>query len=121
MAAVPEAILKAISWVEKVAEFFEEQRATHGRLAGQLRTRSPRYFFGGCPSYQEGPPLLCVPTGSAREGGSGPATGCRIWAWAKLVKVWASLRWSDLEAIIPPVDRKQQYVAQVSRNAQSLH
>ncbi|OLQ07020.1 hypothetical protein AK812_SmicGene9685 [Symbiodinium microadriaticum] len=25
----------------------------------------------------------------------------RIWAWSKLVKVWASLRWSDLQAIIP--------------------
>ena len=31
----------------------------------------------------------------------GHATGWRIWAWAKLVKVWASLRWSDLQAIIP--------------------
>ena len=31
--SVPEAILKAISWVERVAEFPEEQRATHGRLA----------------------------------------------------------------------------------------
>ena len=31
--SVPEAIVKAISWVEKVAEFPEEQRATHGRLA----------------------------------------------------------------------------------------
>ena len=31
----------------------------------------------------------------------GHATGWRIWAWAKLVKVWASLRWSDLQASIP--------------------
>ena len=31
----------------------------------------------------------------------GHATGWRIWAWSKLVKVWASLRWSDLQAIIP--------------------
>ena len=29
---VPDAILKAISWVEKAAEFPEEQRATHGRF-----------------------------------------------------------------------------------------
>ena len=27
--------------------------------------------------------------------------GWRIWAWAKLVKVWASLRWSDLQAMVP--------------------
>ena len=28
-------------------------------------------------------------------------TGLRIYAWAKLVKVWALLRWSDLQAIRP--------------------
>ena len=31
----------------------------------------------------------------------GQAIGWRVWAWAKLVKVWGSLRWSDLQAIIP--------------------
>ena len=31
----------------------------------------------------------------------GQAIGWRIWAWAKLLKVWASLRWSDLQAIMP--------------------
>ena len=29
------------------------------------------------------------------------AVGWRIWAWIKLVKVWASLRWSDVQAILP--------------------
>ena len=29
------------------------------------------------------------------------AAGWRIWAWIKLVKVWASLRWSDVQAILP--------------------
>ena len=31
----------------------------------------------------------------------GHAIGWRIWAWAKLVKVWGSLRWSDLQTVIP--------------------
>ena len=31
----------------------------------------------------------------------GHAIGWRVWAWAKLVKVWGSLRWSDLQASIP--------------------
>ena len=30
--SVPGAIIKAVAWVEKVAEFQEEQRATHGRF-----------------------------------------------------------------------------------------
>ena len=29
------------------------------------------------------------------------AVGWRVWAWIKLVKVWASLRWSDIQAILP--------------------
>ena len=29
------------------------------------------------------------------------AVGWRIWAWIKLVKVWASLSWSDVQAILP--------------------
>ena len=29
------------------------------------------------------------------------AVGWRISAWLKLVKVWASLRWSDIQAILP--------------------
>ena len=29
------------------------------------------------------------------------AVGWRIWAWIELVKVWASLRWSDIQAILP--------------------
>ena len=29
------------------------------------------------------------------------AVGWQIWAWIKLVKVWASLRWSDIQAIFP--------------------
>ena len=29
------------------------------------------------------------------------AVGWRIWAWIKLVQVWASLRWSDVQAILP--------------------
>ena len=31
----------------------------------------------------------------------GHAIGWRVWAWAKLLKVWGSLRWSELQAIIP--------------------
>ena len=29
------------------------------------------------------------------------SVGWRIWAWIKLVKVWATLRWSDVQAILP--------------------
>ena len=28
------------------------------------------------------------------------AVGWRIWAWIKLVNLWASLRWSDVQAVL---------------------
>ena len=57
---------------------------------------------GGSP-YQEGPryPVFMLMLLEAVVLNVGHAIGWRIWAWAKLVKVWASLRWSDLQAIIP--------------------
>ena len=84
-----------------VAEFEETLRATHGRLAwaaqdkitsegARLIKRAPRY------------PVFMLMLLEALVLDVGHATGWRIWAWAKLVKVWASLRWSDLQAIIPP-------------------
>ncbi|OLP79318.1 hypothetical protein AK812_SmicGene40405 [Symbiodinium microadriaticum] len=42
--SVPEAILKAISWVEKVAEFPQEQHATHGRLAWAAKDKITEIF-----------------------------------------------------------------------------
>ena len=101
--SVPEAILKAISWMERVAEYPEEQRATHGRLAwaakdkiteilsdgARLIKRAPRYPVHLLAQFEE---LVLDP---------GHAIGWRIWAWAKLLKVWGLLRWSDLQAIIP--------------------
>ena len=29
------------------------------------------------------------------------AVGWQVWAWIKLVKVWASWRWWDVQAILP--------------------
>ena len=52
------------------------------------------------PTYEEGTPF---PRGPA-EGlvmDDMLAVGWRIWAWMKLVMVWASLRWSDVQAILP--------------------
>ena len=70
-----------VSWMEKVAEFKLELRATGGR--------PPRY-----------PVMVLVAIERVVLDDSEP-TGLRVYAWAKLVKVWASLRWSDLQGIRP--------------------
>ena len=101
--SAPEAILKAIAWVERVAEFEETLRATHGRLAWAAKDKITEILSEGARLIKRAPryPVFMLMLLAALVFDVGHATGWRIWAWAKLVKVWASLRWSDLQAIIP--------------------
>ena len=101
--SAPEAILKAIAWVERVAEFEETLRATHGRLAWAAKDKITEILSEGARLIKRAPRyrVFMLMLLEALVIDVGHATGWRIWAWAKLVKVWASLRWSDLQAIIP--------------------
>ena len=101
--SVPEAILKAISWMEKVAEFPEEQRATHGRLAWAAKDKITEVLSEGARLIKRAPryPVYLLARLEHLVMDPGQAIGWRVWAWAKLIKVWGSLRWSDLQAIIP--------------------
>ena len=92
--------MKAICWMEKVAEFPVEQQATQGRLAWAIKDRIVESLSNGGPSDKESTSL---PRCRLEELVVDDmfAVGWRIWAWIKLVKVWASLRWSDVQAIIP--------------------
>ena len=100
--SIPELIMKAICWMEKVAEFPTELRATQSRLVGYqglycgvaiyrtpLTKRAPRF------------PVVLLARLEELVVDEMYAVGWRIWAWIKLAKVWASLRWSDIQAILP--------------------
>ena len=93
--SVPEAILKAISWMEKVAEFPEEQRATHGRLAWAAKDKITEVLSEGARLIKRAPryPVYLLARLEHLVMDPGQAIGWRVWAWAKLVKVWGSLRW----------------------------
>ena len=84
-------------WIERVAEGAVDSRAMSGRIAWAERLcwkapwtrRAPRYPAAILARWERIVLDLEV------------AVGWRIWAWAKLLKVWGSLRWSDLQAMIP--------------------
>ena len=101
--SVPEAILKAISWMEKVAEYPEEQRATHGRLAWAAKDKITEILSEGARLIKRAPryPVHLLAQLEELVLDPGHAIGWRVWAWAKLLKVWGSPRWSDLQAKIP--------------------
>ena len=101
--SIPELILKAICWMEKVAEFPTELRATHRRLAWAIKDRIVESLSTGAPLTKRAPRFPVAPLARLEELVMDEmyAVGWRIWAWIKLVKVWASLRWSDIQAILP--------------------
>ena len=131
--STPEAILKAIAWVERVAEFEETLRATHGRLAWAAKDKITEILSEGARLIKRAPryPVFMLMLLEALVFDVGHATGWRIWAWAKLVKIWASLRWSDLQAIIPAelalvegrltTVLRRTLVAEVSRRKKAEH
>ena len=65
---VPEAIVKAISWVEKVAEFPKEQCATHGRLAWAAKDKITEILSEGARLIKRAP-LPGVSSGSPGRAG----------------------------------------------------
>ena len=89
--------------MEKVAEFPEEQRATHGRLAWAAKDKITEVLSEGARLIKRAPryPVYLLARLEHLVVDPGQAIGWRVWAWAKLIKVWGSLRWSDLQAIIP--------------------
>ena len=98
----PEQIMKAICWMEKVAEFSMELRATQGRVAWAIKDRIVESLSSGAPLTKRAPRFPVVLLARLKELVMDDmyAVGWRIWAWIKLVKVWASLRWSDIQAIL---------------------
>ena len=100
---MPEAILKAVAWMEKVAEFFLEDRATFGRIATAIKDTVVERLSWKAPFTKRAPryPAAILVRFERIVRNRVVPVGWRIWAWAKLVKTWASLRWSDLQAMIP--------------------
>ena len=78
----------------------EEQRATHGRLAWAAKDKITEILSDGARLIKRAPryPVHLLAQFEKLVLDPGHAIGWRVWAWAKLLKVWGSLRlrWSDL-------------------------
>ena len=89
--------MEAITWLEKVADFQEDQKATRGRDAwATIKDKLVEILSRGSFD-KEGTQVPVVMLAAMEELVLDELTalGWRIWAWVKLIKVWAALRWSD--------------------------
>ena len=89
---VPESLLKSVSWMERVAEFKVELRATHGRLAWAAKDKIVEVLHEGAPLIRRAPryPVMVLVIFERVVMDDSEPTGLRVYAWAKLVKVWAA-------------------------------
>ena len=87
--SAPEAILKAIAWVERVAEFEETLRATHGRLTWAAKDKITEILSEGARLIKRAPryPVFMLMLLEALVIDVGHATGWRIWAGLGLATV----------------------------------
>ena len=101
--SVPETIVKAVAWFEKVAEFRNDTRATESRMVWATKDKIVEALSEGAPLTQRAPryPTWILVKIERLVLDDGEVAGLRIFAWAKLFKSWASLRWSDIQAIKP--------------------
>ena len=94
---------KAIRWFEIVAEFVEEDCASYGRLAWAAKDKIVEALSEGAPLTKRAlrcPTMLLVKIERyVLDDGEPPAL--RVFGWVKLLKTWASLWSSDLQAIKP--------------------
>ena len=100
---IPEVLLKAVTWMERVAEFPDSSRTTTGRAVWSTKDGIVEALSIDAPVTKRAPRYLVFLLATIERyvmDESEPAIW-RVLAWAKLVKVWACLRLDDPQEIKP--------------------
>ncbi len=100
---IPGLIVKAVYWFEKIACFDVDNRVADNRMVGQIRDYIVERLSREGPPPRRAPryPAILIEALEAAVLDDASVLGMRILAWAKLIKVWGSLRFDDLQKINP--------------------
>ena len=115
---IPEVLLKSVTWMERVAEFPDSSRTTTGRAVWSIKDRIVEALSIDAPVTKRAPryPVFLLAAIERYVMDESEPAIWRVLAWAKLVKVWACLRWDDLQEIKPAeltfADGRVNYLAQ---------
>ena len=96
--SLPLAIWKGVSWFEKVAQIPEGERLSDDEFLGMVVKELLQKLEGKAPLVKRAPRMLSAFMGPMEDVvmDEDQHWAVRMAAWAKLVKVWASLRFDDL-------------------------
>ena len=100
---IPGLIVKAVYWFEKIACFDVDNRVADNRMVGQIRDYIVEQLSREGPPPRRAPryPAILIEALEAAVLDEASVLGMRILAWAKLIKIWGSLRFDDLQKINP--------------------
>ena len=100
---IPGLIVKAVQWFEKVACFDADSRVSDNRMVIQIRDYIVEQLSKEGPPPRRAPryPAVLIEALESAVLEERSVVGMRILAWAKLIKIWGSLRFDDLQKINP--------------------
>ena len=100
---VPGLIVKAITWMERIACLDTRMRVGESHVVASVRDYIVEMLSRDAPPTKRAPryPAVFLEAFEAMVDNEGLLLGIRLIAWLKLVKLWASLRWDDIQKIIP--------------------
>ena len=102
-ASVPNFICKAVAWFEKIAGIRESEMVATSRVVIQVRDYVTGKLAAEAPPIRRAPryPSVAIESLEAMVVDNEFPVGLRVVAWVKLLKIWAALRYDDVQKIHP--------------------
>lgn len=100
---VPGLIVKAIAWMERTECLDVRERIADSQVVCSVRDYIVEMLSKDRPPTQRAPryPVVMMESLEHVVEDESLRVGFRIIAWVKLVKLWATLRWDDVQKIVP--------------------
>eukprot|EP00435_Cladocopium_sp_Y103_P048249 s2858_g14.t1 len=96
-------IVKAVTWLERVACIDQRQRIGESQVVASVRDYVVEMLSKDTPPTKRAPryPVVIMEAFEHTVEDETSRLGYRVVAWVKLVKLWGCLRWDDIQKINP--------------------
>ena len=100
---IPVLIVKAITWMERIACMDVRLRVGESPVVASVRDYIVETLSKDAPPTKRAPryPAVFLESFESLVDNEAVLLGVRLIAWLKLLKLWASLRWDDIQRIVP--------------------